>query len=262
MIYIADFSAVLRNYLWFTNYSLIVQVPVGIIFSLAMLLTAFFGNGVGLEGLRDTNSAIRFLILAVSLLIPICLAWLLACFLSWLWLKIFAFAVKKISNKAIMTCLVFIIGFVVLWDLTRAGAFPFLIKIEKQTIASIDSDKLFKGYQPIQKVLIKNNFVLPMHYRLPENTICFHSNQTGLVGEPRYLTSYSGINLKRQTDFETIVYLRPQEKNELYLKGITFSDRNTFFDELWLFSGLGNDNVKICEMEDSILPFERIKIEK
>lgn len=206
------------------------------------------------------------LIKALSYPLFFIVSYVFSCVVLWSWNKAFGYLGKhsEVYKTIVLISLLFLLF--VFGILLPAISYNF-INIEKHTPVTLNKSEAFSRGFIIQELNIRNNFFLPVQYKLPDITICANDIDKKVSIEG-YSTAYRYDNSKYVTDQDAfrrnVISLNPGEEKELYLETfLGFMGYKKEIDELLLLSHIGMDNWEYCPKltEKDISKAERIKLD-
>jgi hypothetical protein len=166
----------------------------------------------------------------------------------------------------------FIFGTVML-SVTSIPNFMTFVSVDKKTSESMNIAGILRvpEGQPIQTIILKNEFILPAKYKLPDITVCLHdSTSTAARGyDVRY---YGIIPISNPTINDQVINSRSEIK--IFLRGyegIFYNQQGESddeiikkYDELLLFYNAGMNNYKFCNSltQNDIKNAEKIRLIK
>lgn len=186
--------------------------------------------------------------------------------------------ISKKNEKAIMISLITV--FVVLVIIMPTIATSSIV-MEKTTRQNISMEELLYVWSPekqpvredvrLQEIRIKNNFIFPASYQLPDVTACMYDTEKSLILE--YSVSYKTEDGRSISDMnsydQNIIIVQPYAETRVYLckfLGINPSIKPDYenCNQVLLFTNVGMDNHSYCDYvtEEDILRSEKIKILK
>ena len=219
-------------------------------FSVVVIVAYFFGTGITL------------LIIAFAF-------YVLSCVIVLVWDKIFK---NYFNRKAGLYKKIIILTFFLLVMALFAVKTCFVI-VERNTLATVDIDKAYHTGLRLQEIKMRNNFFLPVRYRLSDITVCLHDIEDNSTS--RYLVRYvtEDGRIIRETDKfgRNTVVIQPSGEAKVYMETYGDWDFEKFtheekrkYDELLLISGIGMYRNGCCDnlKKRNILNAEKIKILK
>jgi len=185
---------------------------------------------------------------------------------------------SKKNEKAIIISLVIIFTVLVIIMPTIATSF---VVMEKTTRQNISMDELLYVWNPeeqpvredirLQEIRIKNNFIFPASYQLPDVTACMYDTEKNLILEYSVLyKTEDGRSIRDMNSYDqNIIIVQPYAETRVYLcefLGINPSRKPDYenCDQVLLFTNVGMDNHSYYDYvtEEDILRSEKIEILK
>ena len=147
---------------------------------------------------------------------------------------------------------------------------------EKTTRQNISMDELvffrdpetqqIRGDVKLQEIRLKNNFIFPASYQLPDVTACLYDSERNLkVGySVAYKTEDSRFIEDMAPTHRDIIVIQPNTETKIYLCRFTGTDGANYedCDQVLLLSNVGMNNYSYCDhiTEEDILWSEKIRI--
>lgn len=251
---------------YFSGYITIIVLP--------FLIPAMFLGELSKGGVWVPSPIFLILVVSAGLIFW----YLVSSLIVLLWNNIFGFfgVEKRKYEKMFLQSLIVI--FVIVSLLLPAISNYFII-IETKTLQNTSFDDALSGYTtPIkqvnfQEIRIKNNFILPVTYKLPNVTACVYDIEGNLKWGYglAYRTEDGGFAMNSRN----VIVAKPRADTKIYLQqfigiqspGIVRKEiLNNLekFDEIILLSNVGMDNYDYCNVatKEDILASKKIQILK
>ena len=242
-----------------------------ILYLLFLISILIFGVGPDIgQGAPDWYYHLAF---TISFIISLIISYIVICLLLSLWNKIFNFfgeRAKLYERRVIISQ----ISLFLIFGVFLPAIGPYFVVIEVTTRSNISINDAYQDGIKLQELRIRNNFIFPVVYELPDVTVCLHDIEANAtVG---YSICYKNENGQFIQDMDAyhrnVVTLQPNSETKIYLQEITglcikWDERAEYekrLDEFILLTDVGFNNYGCCFniTEDEIISAERIKIIK
>lgn len=265
------FSLPAQFYLWDNLYN---QLGVIVIIPFIIVSMIFFGGFDTGGGLFQSLAYSNISTLA-TYLIGIVFWYVISCVIATGWNLLFKSFSKnsKTYEKAIVIS--FFTIFAVLVIMPSIATYSLVT--EKTTRQNISMDELvffrdpetqqIRGDIKLQEIKLKNNFIFPASYQLPDVTACLYDSERNLkVGySVAYKTEDSSFIEDLVPTHRDMIVVQPNTETKIYLcrfTGVEYGADYKNCDQVLLLSNVGMDNYSYYDYitEEDILRSEKIKI--
>ena len=204
---------------------------------------------------------------------PIIFWYLVSCLIVFSWDNIFG-SLGNDKRKYVKISITFLIVIFILVAVILPAIGPYFVTIETNTRQNISFDEAF-GEVKLEELIIKNHFIFPVTYKLPDVTACMCDSEENLIWG--YTVTYRTEDGEYVRDMDpyhrNVIVAKTGTETKIYLQefiGILGVNQKEVkknienFDEIIVLSNVGFNNYNYCYevTEEDILASEKIKILK
>lgn len=261
-------------YLWFDYINLWITIVIIPPIIVSMIFFGGFDVGGGLF------SSLAFSVISDIVIYSMGIAfwYVISCAIATVWSLLFeSFGKnsKKYQKVTIISLATLFVALVIIMPTIATSS----IVMEKTTRQNISMEELVSTWDPekqpvredirLQEIKLKNNFVFPASYQLPNVTACIYNTEENLkLGySVAYKTEDGRFIEDMSPSHKNIIIVQPGAETRVYLcefMGLSITDMQNYenCDQVLLLTNVGMDNYSYCynATGEEILRSEKIKI--